>query len=87
MVDAGRCLHSTPDRSFTCNLCQTVLFLKRLVSNQSVVYIAAVTNDNIRTHIYIQMWSRKTGWTDAKHCLESNGLEPIKLGAKEGTLT
>lgn len=31
-----------------------------------------------------QMWSRKTGWTDAKHCLESYGLEPIKLGAKEG---
>ena len=30
------------------------------------------------------MWSRKTGWTDAKHCLESNGLEAIKLGAKEG---
>ena len=31
-----------------------------------------------------KMWSPKTGWTDAKYCLESNGLEPIKLGAKEG---
>lgn len=30
------------------------------------------------------MWSRRTGWADAKYCLESNGLEPIKLGAKEG---
>ena len=30
------------------------------------------------------MWSHRTGWTDAKYCLESNGLEPIKLGAKEG---
>ncbi|XP_046449371.1 histidine ammonia-lyase-like [Daphnia pulex] len=31
-----------------------------------------------------KMWSHRTGWTDAKLCLESNGLEPIKLGAKEG---
>lgn len=31
-----------------------------------------------------KMWSRRTGWADAKYCLESNGLEPIKLGAKEG---
>ncbi len=31
-----------------------------------------------------QMWSHRTGWTDARHCLESNGLQPIKLGAKEG---
>nr|CAH0110139.1 unnamed protein product [Daphnia galeata] len=31
-----------------------------------------------------KMWSHRTGWTDAKYCLESNGLEPIKLGAKEG---
>ena len=31
-----------------------------------------------------KMWSPKTGWTDAKYCLESNGLQPIKLGAKEG---
>lgn len=30
------------------------------------------------------MWSPRTGWTDAKHCLESNGLQQIKLGAKEG---
>jgi len=31
-----------------------------------------------------KMWSPKTGWTEAKYCLESNGLEPVKLGAKEG---
>lgn len=30
------------------------------------------------------MWSPRTGWTEAKYCLESNGLKPIKLGAKEG---
>ena len=30
------------------------------------------------------MWSPKTGWTDAKSCLETNGLHPIRLGAKEG---
>ena len=31
-----------------------------------------------------KMWSPKTGWTDAKFCLESNGLKPIRLGPKEG---
>uniref|UniRef100_A0AC35UFN6 Histidine ammonia-lyase n=1 Tax=Rhabditophanes sp. KR3021 TaxID=114890 RepID=A0AC35UFN6_9BILA len=31
-----------------------------------------------------QMWSQKTGWDDAANVLKINGLEPIKLGPKEG---
>ncbi|XP_033744655.1 histidine ammonia-lyase-like [Pecten maximus] len=31
-----------------------------------------------------KMWSPNSGWADAKYVLESNGLEPIKLGPKEG---
>jgi histidine ammonia-lyase len=31
-----------------------------------------------------QMWSPTTGWADAKHVLETNGLRPMKLGPKEG---
>ncbi|XP_028398085.1 histidine ammonia-lyase-like isoform X1 [Dendronephthya gigantea] len=31
-----------------------------------------------------KMWSRKSGWTDAKLVLDSHGLKPIKLGPKEG---
>ena len=30
------------------------------------------------------MWSPLTGWSEAKYCLERNGLSLIKLGAKEG---
>lgn len=30
------------------------------------------------------MWSPKTGWTDAKMCLEAHGLKPLRLEAKEG---
>ncbi|XP_015792070.1 histidine ammonia-lyase [Tetranychus urticae] len=31
-----------------------------------------------------KMWSPKTGWADAAHVLESHGLRPIRLKAKEG---
>lgn len=31
-----------------------------------------------------KMWSPRSGWADAKYVLESNNLEPIKLGPKEG---
>lgn len=31
-----------------------------------------------------KMWSPKTGWTDAKMCLEAHGLKPLRLEAKEG---
>ncbi|XP_052779312.1 histidine ammonia-lyase-like [Mya arenaria] len=31
-----------------------------------------------------KMWSPNSGWADAKYVLESNNLEPIKLGPKEG---
>ncbi|KAI7815275.1 histidine ammonia-lyase [Rhyzopertha dominica] len=31
-----------------------------------------------------KMWSPKTGWCQAKEVLKEHGLEPIRLGAKEG---
>lgn len=31
-----------------------------------------------------KMWSPKSGWADAKYVLESNDLQPVKLGPKEG---
>jgi histidine ammonia-lyase len=30
------------------------------------------------------MWSPKTGWDEAGFVLKANGLEPMKLGYKEG---
>jgi histidine ammonia-lyase len=31
-----------------------------------------------------KMWCPETGWGEAKYILESNGLEPLDLNAKEG---
>ncbi|ELT90734.1 hypothetical protein CAPTEDRAFT_167650 [Capitella teleta] len=31
-----------------------------------------------------KMWSPESGWAEARYVLESHGLEPIKLGPKEG---
>lgn len=31
-----------------------------------------------------KMWSPESGWGEARYVLESHGLKPIKLGAKEG---
>ena len=30
-----------------------------------------------------KMWSPESGWGEARYVLESHGLTPIKLGAKE----
>ena len=33
-----------------------------------------------------KMWSPKSGWADAEHVLEANGINKLKLTSKEGLL-